>query len=212
MNEFDGQQGERNARLLWDICDKFGAKGLGTIHNFFTVAETWRCPCCYRDKLEMAALDKNGNLVCRIVFHHDHFVDTASNVVSISPNGPEQWNALGVIRDSFRRFPETLICEHCNNADAAAKRIVAAPDQFSFAPYEIASFIVVAKNVAHKVDLERAQAAFDAASPSMKLIADRLRAVRKVAEGLDDFEPLGHSASRVLQGLRIVRDSDGSKG
>lgn len=210
LDAFWPQNSEKNARLLKALAQAMGAQDYGAIHNFFAVEEMWRCPCCYRTKAEIATIDKNGSLCCRLVMHHDHFTETFPSVVPINSDDRVDYSAIGAVRDSFQRFPETLICEHCNNADAAAKRIVEAPPQFSFAPYEIAGFIDVEPNRPHSVDLARAHAAFDAARPTMTLIAQRLRAVKRQVEGSNDFEPVAQAANRVLAGVRLRRDRKGS--
>lgn len=196
------QQAERNARLLREITDDMGANAYGTIHNFFAVSEIWLCPCCYRSKREIATIDKNGALCCRLVMHHDHFSESVPSMVP-PDDGSVDFAAIAVVRDSFERFAEKLICEHCNNADGAAKRIVEAPPQFSFAPYEISGFIDVEPNRPHKVDVVRARAAFDAARQTMAIMAERLRALKRQLEGIGDFEPIAQPANRVLAGVKI---------
>ena len=78
---------ENNARLLFKLMQRFEAKDLGKISHFFEVCPEWRCPCCYRSKEEFARLDKNRNLLCQIVQHHDHFSEVLWNRIS--------WRDLG---------------------------------------------------------------------------------------------------------------------
>lgn len=203
----DAVEAEKNCRLLLTLMDRFKTTGLGAVHNFFATAADACCPCCYRRKPDIARLDKNGNLSCRFVHHHDHFVDVSHNVVMlfrpkvVDRDETIDYGAVNAVRASFQRFPDTLVCEHCNNADAAAKAIVGAPKQFSFAPFEIAGFIIVTPNEPHKIDPERAEAIYEAAKPMMAGIAERLRALKKAADG-DTFEPIAAAAWRVLQNIK----------
>lgn len=203
----DAVEAEKNCRLLLSLIDRFKAAGLGAVHNFFATAADACCPCCYRKKSDIARLDKNGNLSCRFVHHHDHFVDVSHNVVMLfRPSGLQRdesvdYDTFNAVRSSFQRFPDTLVCEHCNNADAAAKLVVGAPKQFSFAPYEITGFIIVAPNEPHKIDPERAESIYEAAKPTMAGISERLRALKKAADG-DTFEPIAAAAWRVLQNIK----------
>lgn len=193
MNEY---RAEQNARLLYGLCQATGATGLGAIFGFFDVEPTWRCPCCYRSKPEIARLDKNNNLLCQIVGHHDHFDEHISSLWSVTKQEPGLHAAL---RESLTRFPAMLICSDCNVAEPAAKRIVGAPVTFSFAPYEIASFIRVKANAPHEIIEERVHAAYAAAKPAMQLIAERVRsAVRAREVNEAAWEPLNAALFRVL--------------
>lgn len=209
----EASEAEKNCRLLFALMARFNAKDLGAVHNFFATSADACCPCCYRRKEDIAKVDKNGNLNCRFVHHHDHYVDVSHNVVMLfspadtSRRGVIDYGAINAVRASFQRFPETLICEHCNNADAAAKAIVGAPEQFSFAPYEISAFIIVTPNEAHKVDNDRARTIYESAKPAMAAISERLRALKKAAEG-ETFEPIAAAAWRVLANMKAGKASD----
>lgn len=194
----DSPFAEANARLLIDLMTRFSAQGLGVISNFFNVAHHWRCPCCYRTKDQFARLDKNYNLLCSIVFHHDHFVEHVAEIADLSNVADYQLrHALG---EGLVRFPDTPICSDCNVAEPAAKRIVEAPSFFSFAPYEIAGFIIVTDNAPHEVDAERARAMYESARPAMRVLYDRVRAIAKArSENVDGWEPIAGPAWRVLK-------------
>lgn len=199
MNCFHSPNADMNGRLLVQLMNEFEARDIGSISNFFAVEAYWRCPCCYRSKSEIARLDKNDNLLCSLVMHHDHFVDYVGEHIDL-----RNLNDHGVpaaIYQSLVRFPETLICGDCNVAEPVAKRHASAPDRFSFTPYEIAGFIIVTPNAPHEVDPERAREAYAAAQPAMKALADRLRAVARSENG-DTWEPIAHSAMRVLHSVR----------
>lgn len=54
--------------------------------------------------------------------------------------------------EGLSRFDDVVICEDCNTADAAAKKIVDAPPHFTFTPTEIAGSITVTPNQVHGID------------------------------------------------------------
>lgn len=192
---------EDNARLLVDLRDRLGAKKFGSISNFFEVGVNWRCPCCYRSKPEIARLDKNSDLLCSLVLHHDHF--DACVCEHLDLRDVADWSVPRAIEESLVRFSATLICSDCNVAEPAAKQMVEAPAAFSFAPYEIAGFITVTANAPHAVDADRAREVYEAARPSMKVLAARLRAIAKANETQGEaWEPAANAAWRVLQNVR----------
>lgn len=198
---------EANARLLYRLLQTTGAIGFGSISGFFEVFPEWRCPCCHRSKEEIVRLDKNAHLLCSIHWHHDHFLDLAREKI-----GPIESS----VEDSFCRFPRTQICSDCNVAESTlAKRSLNEDEKrlrhFSFAPFEIASFIIVRMNAGHSVDVERAQIAYQAAQPSMKLLGDRLRAVvQSIRTDADTFEQVGGAAWRVLKEVNAKRKAQQS--
>lgn len=65
-------------------------------------------------------------MYCRIVHHHDHTSDIEHGTFHYF-----------LMRN---RFSPAAICEDCNMADAKAKKIIGAPDWFSFSPREIGYF------------------------------------------------------------------------
>jgi len=191
---------EENAHLLYRLRTDIGAKGFGSIANFFNVSHSWRCPCCLRSKQEIARLDKNENMLCAIHSHHDHFLDIVHDRVRTLARG--NWEMSNSIVYSLQRFPETMICNDCNVAEPVAKLKAGAPEAFSFAPHEIASFIVVTANEPHTVDPDRAQIVYEAVVPSMKILAERLREITKAVQSNGEtFEPLGAAAWRVLKSI-----------
>jgi|GEM_PF-3360604 len=205
---FEAQCADKNARLLLQIKDEQGADGLGSIANFFDVEADWRCPCCLRDKSELARKDKNGNLLCALHRHHDHYVHCIAH--QVRKEFLEMPGALPALEGSFVRFQDILICNDCNVAEPYAKNLVGAPEFFSFTPYEIAGFITVTVNAPHEVDPARAEAAFKAAEPSMKLISQRLRALMTMTRSGEGttFEPAAAAAWRVVNEVRKLRSAN----
>jgi len=193
---------DRNARLLNDLRKLWGTQDYGQIHNFFEVEPDWRCPCCLRNKREISRLDRNGDLFCSLHLHHDHWSECVGTNVRKACVDASAANAL---ERSLTRFEATLICNDCNVVESTvAKRIVEAPPQFSFAPHEIATFIVVATHVPHEVTPELVVKTYEAAKPSMSVLAERIRAINKGIdqENLAPFQQLGQPAFRIMNELR----------
>jgi hypothetical protein len=76
--------------------------------------------------------------------HHDHSVELFSN--------------------QEPRFPETIVCDQCNAADGSAKRKLKLPENFSFSPKEIATFVSATPHDKHKIDYKLAHAIYLALS------------------------------------------------
>jgi hypothetical protein len=180
-----------NEELLRSLIETLGARGTGNVAGFSKVGIYWRCPACGRSKAEIARLDKNGNLLCAIVSHHDHFHDFEPGL---------EGAGAGAAYVVLARFQPTLICNDCNVVDAAAKKMVGAPGYFSFAPYEIAYFINVARNEGHKVDLAKAHTAYAAAQPGVGLLEEMLANAR--AGGDRGPEHISEPVNRVLAAAR----------
>jgi hypothetical protein len=157
-----------NGLLLLELVCRHGAAGAGNIAGFFDVDPDWCCSSCGRSKVETARRDRNGSLLCAFPRHHDHFSDFAHARLRAA-------GGTGLGSEVFQRFSEVYICNDCNVADSAAKRIAGAPDSFSFAPFEIGHFVIPRQNKAHEISEAAVKEAYEAAQPSMKLIATRLR-------------------------------------
>lgn len=120
----------------------------------------WRCPCCQRDKTEIARLTDNGVLLCQLDWHHDHLSDAAGEIMrnlALRGSDPEikhvRKRACAIALHLIERFAPTLLCNDCNAADTAMKALLkpAAPHSFSFTPDEIARFIKPASGKSHSL-------------------------------------------------------------
>lgn len=153
----------------------------------------WRCPCCQRDKLQIARVSPGGVLLCRLEFHHDHIGDLAKRVFrERNPRNEERDINIQVSRAKdalmplVERFEPTLICIDCNLAEGRAKLELAKEidTDFTFSPSEIATFITTAANRVHEIDIENARLAWTAAKDDF---ADRIdfamRMAQRIASG-----------------------------
>jgi rubredoxin len=194
MRSKDGDIATGNDELLADLQQVHGAREVTreTLRRFHEVSPDWRCPACCRSKAEIARLDKNGHLLCRIVSHHDHFTDFARNSL--------EFEAWPVVEIAFKRFPPTLMCQDCNVADVAAKRVVDAPQEFSFAPHEITYFINVARNAPHTMNRAKVHIAYSAAHTGVELLRELLDDARRWRGA--EPEHISEPVSRVLAAVR----------
>lgn len=124
-----------------------------------TLSDEWRCPGCDRTKFEIMRWTKRKppghsesfmGWLAAFHTHHDHGSDRFGFDADgmFLPRGP-------------MRFEDTIICDHCNGADGAAKRKLALPSNWSFAPAEIREFVTAEAHRSHVIDYERAQQIYD---------------------------------------------------
>lgn len=199
-----GQEAEKNAKLLISLMRELGATDLGSVCGFFETSHEWCCPCCHRQKQEIARLDKNLELLCAFHWHHDHLEHMADDKIPYIRNGLDWRDAqpYDSMRRNFRRFPETLICSDCNVVEGAAKMAAGAASSFSFTPFEISTFIFVTPNAPHRFDRQMALSVYEKLKPSMGIYGDTLRGLAKFNADPDGFEPIGGAAWRVLADVR----------
>lgn len=190
-----------NIPLFWDMMREFGAKAPGKLTGFMETPVDWHCHGCLRDKRAIARLDKNGNLLCRVVLHHDHFDEEYFPSELVKVLG---YPAADAARRHIRRFEPQIICEDCNTADSAAKAVLGAPTGFSFAPHEIGRFIDVTPNQPHKVDPDRARSVYIEVQPVMSRLAQVLRAAKTMNKQIGDWEPV---RDPLLRAMAVKREN-----
>ncbi len=195
---------EVNAKLLINLMKEHGAIDLGSISGFFEVTDRWCCPSCHRSKAEQARLDKNGNLMCALHWHHDHMVHAAQDRLPM-PRDLHWIDRQGYesLVSTFHRFPDTLVCNDCNVVEGDAKKKVGAPAAFSFSPFEISTFIIVTNNRPHTLDVPKACTTWNNLYPSLSNYRDNLKQITNYDNAEpDSFEQIGGAAWRVLKDIR----------
>jgi hypothetical protein len=154
--------------------------------GFLEKPSEWICPACGRSKSQIVAPGRNVNVICCIYRHHDHIADLIGEIVT----GYVPWVARDVqgwrersdlveeLERRFCRFSPVDICQACNNADAAAKKIVDAPRWFSFSPHGIRNLIKPAHpyTVAHEIDRYRLSVIWDKVSIEIDGLPSRISA------------------------------------
>jgi hypothetical protein len=110
------------------------------------LSHDWRCPSCKRSKFEQRRWTK-----------------------SISgfgvPKGEYQW--LAPIHEHHDdgadggerppRFPRTMLCYDCNNADGRTKCLLELPEDFSFSPEELSMFVTGIHHCGVDIDVDAAE-------------------------------------------------------
>lgn len=165
--EFASHRDGRWSAQTKDLLKKFQTTRLDLNSSWASAWTGWTCPCCKRGKADIARLSPGGVVLCRLEFHHDHLADRAKRIFrEVNPRSEDREKNIQSDRAKtallvfVERFEETLICIDCNLSEGKAKFELAReidPD-FTFAPSEIASFIRVAPNRLHEIDLDKARA------------------------------------------------------
>lgn len=156
--------------------------------NWIRSGQDWSCPCCGRSKLQISRIGNKGQILAKLILHHDHMgeaLETAFHkAFEKAETCVEQSEGLRLVErmgKAFSGYDEILICEDCNNADAEAKKLVNAPRFFSFSPGQINVFIRVQANTPHFVDIEVAQEIWAKAAPAYKLRMELIETVAHAA-------------------------------
>ena len=106
----------------------------GSWHNLWrNLDDNWRCPACGRSKYQL--LRYKGGLPV----YSDGNSGVASNL--IAPLARHHDHSQGYVEIGRGRFKETVICQDCNSAEGAARRMLNLPEDFSFSPTEIGQFV-----------------------------------------------------------------------
>jgi rubredoxin len=137
----------------------------------------WQCPCCKRPKSDIIRRDRSGQFIGHLTAHHDHFrefldnveVERAKTVTVTSELDASATRFLRRFTEGLTRFDEIVICQDCNIADAAAKKLVSAPTHLTFTPSEISRFIIVTPNEVHRVDEPKLRGVYIAALAKYEL-------------------------------------------
>lgn len=144
----------------------------------------WTCPGCGREKLEIARLNTNGEIMCHLVEHHDHMKDVLKRRFQEISISREKVIANAEAEKFAKRssmmisaFENTIVCVDCNNADAVAKKVVKAHPDFSFSSQELRQFINSTSNHPHQINEESAKKIWIESERTFELrlkIADRI--------------------------------------
>ncbi len=131
--------------------------------NWVETSQGWRCPCCDRNKLDVSRVGSKGQILAKLVEHHDHMEDAlkaAFNKVFVE-SGVEVPTITGLamverMAPAFSSYARILICEDCNNADASAKKMLSGKgyrvEWQSFSIGQIKQFIRIDCHVPHEID------------------------------------------------------------
>lgn len=201
----DGRWSAQTKALL----EQFGTTKLDLNSSWASTWTGWCCPCCRREKPQIARMSSGSVLLCRLEYHHDHILDLAKRIYrKHNPPSEDQEINIQVSRAKdalmlfIERFERTLICMDCNLAEGRAKVELATEvaGGFTFTPSEIATFITVAPNRVHEVDVEKARLAWLAAKDDF---ADRIDFTARMAQRIAS----GRHRREVAPGERVHRQT-----
>ncbi len=148
--------------------------------------QNWICPCCDRTKFEITRLGKSGQILAKLVVHHDHmgdamkeafheaFVNAGTEIAQV--DGFKLVERMG---SAFAAFTNTLICEDCNHADVLATKHIYAPSYFSFSIGQIKQFILPRPHTTHRVTYDIVDTIWIKAKAAYHL---RMNLIQRVAE------------------------------
>lgn len=185
--QYDGKWSEQTKRAL----GTHKARGLELNKNWALTGQDWACPACRRRKTEIFRVSPSGVLLAKLEEHHDHLRDLVyrrarelfgNEWLRTAPRGTP--HAMDALRELVTRFSNEMVCSDCNSADAEAKTRLGGRihECFSFSPLDIADFVAVQPNAPHRVDLEKAEVAWNQLRPAfgarLKLINDLLPLVQ----------------------------------
>ncbi|WP_146214425.1 hypothetical protein [Rhizobium sp. 11515TR] len=161
LSNFLSMRDGRWSQQTKDLLAKFGTNKLNLNRAWAGLWQSWSCPCCGRNKSEIARINSAGVLLCQIEVHHDHLGDWAERKFSeLNPRSDEKAMNLQIdwckqpTLQLVERFPRTAICLDCNLVEGKAKACLGKEifRDFSFSPSEIAQFITVQANQVHGFD------------------------------------------------------------
>jgi hypothetical protein len=93
------------------------------------------------------------------------------------------------LKDAFAAFDDVLICEDCNNADAAAAKLPGSPKYFSFSITHIQQFIRARDHEPHKLDPDRVSSVWAQARPAYEKRLSLVVQTAQAAAGGDSAGP-----------------------
>lgn len=179
----DGAMSPQTQMLL----HQFGVSHVDMTIWWVRTPQSWSCPACGRPKAELVRVNKNGELMCRLVEHHDHMADVLERKFREHSIARDHVVADDIAQEFATRsatmvsaYDGTIICNDCNNADPKAKAMVGAPADFSFSPAEIRQFVSAQANRDHGINAEEAKRLWEDCRPSFELrmkIIDRIASI-----------------------------------
>lgn len=123
--------------------DFFAFDGAHCKTLYASLPANWQCPGCRRNKYQIL------RWTLRFPNLSNSFEGWAGGYHTHHDHGASIGSYHG-------RFAATVMCEQCNAADATAKRKLKLPQDFSFLPTEIASFVLSTPHGWHLLDFDQA--------------------------------------------------------
>jgi rubredoxin len=184
MSTLDGVVSDQ----LQKLAKRLGAVGFDMDEWWAITPPRWTCSGCGRSKLHIARPNRKGQLMCRLVAHHDHMGDLLEDLFAeisaclpqvLADEKAEQFAKRSASVISVHE--PAVVCNDCNNADAEAKRELKLPRYFSFSPAEIRQFCTAVPNQPHQIDVARARSLWEGARSTYELREKLARQIATIA-------------------------------
>jgi rubredoxin len=172
--------------LTHSLVERFSAKGVDMTSLWAFTPKEWICPGCGRSKPDLVRLNAKGELMCRLVDHHDHMKDllidefrkiSSSLDVVVADEIAEAFAKRSATMVSVH--DNTILCNDYNVADPEAKKLAGTHRDFSFSAPEIRQFVRATPNKAHVVDAGVAGKIWEQNAENFKM---RLKIIARIAE------------------------------
>lgn len=165
-----------------------GVDEFETNDNWLGCDQDWKCPGCQRDKFHISRIGKQGQILAKLVIHHDHMGDLLEETFhsTFVDLGAEEAQIAGKrlierIAKAFAAHDPVLVCEDCNTADIEAKKVVSAPKYFSFTLSQIREFVSPEAHRSHRINQEAVSAIWKKAQPIFELRSNLINQVAQAA-------------------------------
>jgi len=167
--------------------------------HWIGAAQDWRCPCCQRSKFEISRTGSKGQILAKLVEHHDHMTEAlqdAFNQVFIDTQTNQHTNTgLALVERmaaAFAAYDPVLVCEDCNNADTHAKAVLSQYDKInlkhqSFSIGQIRQFIQPQPHAPHQIDEDKLKNLWATVRPAYKARMELIFQVAKAAVTQDHW-------------------------
>jgi rubredoxin len=171
--------------LTRQLVEHFEADGVDMTLAWACTPREWECPSCGRAKSNIVRLNSKGQLMCRLVEHHDHMKDLVerefklackSQNVLIADEQAKRFAARA--SQMVSAYDNAIICDDCNGADATAKGAAKTNKSFSYSPQEIRQFVRPQPNQPHEIDEKEARRIWQENAETFEL---RLKIIKRIA-------------------------------
>jgi rubredoxin len=193
------------------LLARFGTDRADMTEWWAMTPQTWICPGCDRSKPDLVRLNAHGELMCRLVEHHDHMGDALEDRFVFHSTTRDEVVATQLGKKFAARsapmvsaYDNTIVCNDCNNADADAKRLVGAPRHLSFSPREIRRFINPRANEPHHIDVAVAQTVLSEILPTF---AVRMRFINGIARIAASDEHWFQSSADASSAAHVIKSA-----
>ncbi|ATZ74437.1 hypothetical protein CWC33_12335 [Idiomarina sp. X4] len=182
LTRLDGVMSTQTMELI-EVFQTFGVD----MTSFWALTpQDWSCPVCERHKIHIARPNRNNDLMCRLVEHHDHAqellkqqFETASIALEVIVANQRAEEFAKRSSKMISAFDNTVICDDCNVADVKAKKVSGADYWFSFSPEELKKIVLPENNEPHSIDEDQAKSIWRNSKSTFEL---RLKIAKRIAE------------------------------